>query len=385
MGEIGRRAGEGLFRPGLSRADLEAKAWFKERLLDAGLEVIEDGVLNQIGRLPGKRGKQPVVVGSHLDTVPGGGSYDGALGVLAGLECTRTLKESGADLDHDLEVINFSDEEGAHGIGTVGSRAMLGLLSKTELDSCGFSQSLARAGGNPDQAFSRVRGAEDFKAYLELHIEQGKVLESRGDQIGVVSAIVGIKRYKVTVTGEPGHAGTTPMGLRKDALVKAAPLFTLLPQWVSEQHPEMVGTIGSLDLLPGAPNVIPAECSFTVELRSVRQVDLDQIQKRLLKYAKAKSGWSVRMIYNTSPADLSSELMDFTGQACEDLELSCHRMPSGAGHDARSFAVAGVKTGMIFVPCTQGLSHCPVEAITKDQAARGCQVLLHNILSLMRA
>jgi hydantoinase/carbamoylase family amidase len=369
----------------LSGADLTAKAWFKKRLLDAGLEVHEDGVLNQIGKLPGVKGKRPVVIGSHLDTVPGGGAYDGALGVLAGLECLRTLKESGLELDHDLEVINFTDEEGAHGIGTVGSRAMLGLLTQKDLESSGFGQSLAQAGGNPDQALDKVSSAGDFKAYLELHIEQGRVLESRGDQIGAVSAIVGIKRYKVTVLGEPGHAGTTPMGLRKDALVEAAPLFGLLPQWVGEQNPLMVGTIGSLALLPGAANVIPAECSFTVELRSARQVDLDKVEERLFAYAKAKKNWSVEMVYDTSPVDLSRDIMELIEKACQDLELACHVMASGAGHDAHSFAVAGVKTGMIFVPCAMGLSHCPLEAITSEQAAWGCQVLMHNIVSLTLA
>ena len=385
LGRIGVGQGGGLWRPGLSRADLEAKAWFREKLEQAGLETVEDSVLNQIGRLAGPKGSKPLAVGSHLDTVPGGGRFDGALGVLAGLECARSIMEQGVELNHGLEVINFTDEEGAHGLGTVGSRVMLGQLGGEELEPCGFAGGLAAAGGDPDSIGSDARKPEEFAGYLELHIEQGAVLEQAGERIGAVTGIVGIRRYLVTVSGQSGHAGTTPMHMRKDALVEAAPFVTLLPKWVREQNPLMVGTIGQLSLVPGAANVIPGVCSFIVELRSPEQKDLDLVGKRLVDFSARRPAWQAEMIYDTEPAALSEDIIRLIEQAAEGNRLAHRRMPSGAGHDAHSFAAAGVPSGMVFIPCEKGLSHCAEENIGKEQAADGCRILLEVLLALDRA
>ena len=385
LGKIGVGEGGGLWRPGLSEADLKAKAWFKAKLAEAGLELGEDSVLNQVGRLAGAEGSKALVIGSHLDTVPGGGRFDGALGVMAGLECARTIMERGLQPNHCLEVINFTDEEGGHGLGTVGSRVMLGQLGADELQACGFGQSLARAGRDPKAIGADKRPVSDFAGYLELHIEQGAVLEQVGERIGAVTGIVGIRRYLVTVSGQSGHAGTTPMHMRKDALVEAAPFMGKLPQWVAEQNPVMVGTIGQLSLVPGAANVIPGICSFIVELRSPEQKDLDQVGARLAEFAASRPAWKADMIYDTEPAALSEDVMAMIERAADKNGLTHRRMPSGAGHDAHSFAAAGVPSGMIFIPCEQGLSHCAAESISKEQAAEGCRILLEVLLEMDRA
>jgi hydantoinase/carbamoylase family amidase len=387
MGKIGARSGSGIFRPALSQADMEAKSWLEAKMVEAGLEVRTDAALNQIGRLPGKDASQVLALGSHLDTVPGGGAFDGALGVLAALECARVIAEQKISLPWDLEIINFCDEEGAHHAGTVGSRAMLGLLGKGEIVESrdgrpSFGHSLSHRGCDP-AAIGRARlDPGRFAGFLELHIEQGVFLQDQGAEVGAVTGIVGIHRYLVTVSGEAAHAGTTPMDRRRDALVEAAPFFTLLPEWVKEYGPDMVGTIGQVSLEPGAANVIPGICCFMVELRSLSSDALDALGRRLLTYAQNRRGWSVRTVYQKNPTPLPHDMVSLVQKAAQDEGFSCPAIPSWAGHDCQSFALSGVPTALIFVPCLDGASHCPQESITPEQAGRGCQVLLNAVLNL---
>ncbi|MFA5027146.1 MAG: Zn-dependent hydrolase [Candidatus Methylomirabilota bacterium] len=392
LGEIGYAEGRGVTRTALSEADLAGKAWLIRRFEESGLAVRTDAAFNILGRLScGKKGAPLVAVGSHLDTVPQGGKFDGMLGVLGGLECARTLREQRVALPWDLEIISFTDEEGAHGTGTVGSRAMLGLLKDGELTRhvgkgrATFAEDLARAGKDPARIDEARRDATEFAGYLELHIEQGRRLESEGIRIGAVTAIVGIFRYLVTVTGEASHAGATPMALRDDALVKAAPLFTLLPEWVRERNPEMVGTIGQLELQPGAANVVPGACRFMVEIRSQHRADMVQVRERLRAYAAGRNGWEVETVVEKEGTPCAPRLIQAVADAAAAAGLSCIRMPSGAGHDAQSFAAAGVPTGMIFIPCRRGMSHSPEEWIEPAQAAQGCQVLLRTLLGQAEA
>jgi len=392
LGEIGHAAGRGVTRTALSAADLAGKAWLIRRLEEAGLAVRTDGACNVIGRLSCGRPRAPLAaMGSHLDTVPQGGAFDGMLGVLGALECARTIREKQVALPWDLEVISFTDEEGAHGTGTVGSRAMLGLLKDGELTKSlgagrpSFAEDLAWTGKDPARIAEARRDPREFACYLELHIEQGRRLESEGVQIGAVTAIVGIYRYLVTVLGEASHAGATPMGLRSDALVKAAPLFTLLPEWVRERNPEMVATIGQLELHPGAANVVPGLCRFMVEVRSQRRADMLHVRELLTAYAAGREGWSVETVVEKDATPCAPRLIQGVADAAAAEGLSCIRMPSGAGHDAQSFAAAGVPTGMIFTPCRRGMSHSPEEWIEPVQAAQGCQVLLRTLLGQVEA
>jgi len=391
LGEIGYEEGRGVTRTALSPADLAGKAWLVRKFEEVGLAVATDAAYNVIGRLAcGAPDAGLVAIGSHLDTVPQGGKFDGMLGVLAGLECARAIRENGIALPWNLEIINFTDEEAAHHAGTVGSRAMMGLLAEGELDKSvgqgrrSFADDLRASGKDPARIGEARRDPKEFACYLELHIEQGRRLESEGIQIGAVTAIVGIYRYLVTVEGEAAHAGSTPMALRDDALVKAAPVFTLLPEWVRERNPEMVGTIGRVELFPGATNVVPGRCRFVVEVRSQRAEDMVHLREMLRSYAAARPGWKVETIFEKDGTPCAEQFVQAVMDAANAEGLSCLRMPSGAGHDAQSLAAAGIPTGMIFVPCRRGVSHNPEEWIEPAQAAQGCQVLLRTLLGQAR-
>jgi hydantoinase/carbamoylase family amidase len=389
LGRIGKQAGGGVTRTALSDADQQARHWLADKMKAAEMIVNIDAAMNVIGTLETEapQTEKKAAVGSHLDTVPNGGMFDGALGVLAALECARTLRENGVKLPWDLEVISFCDEEAAHNAGTVGSRAMMGVLQDGEIHrvktkgSATFAQNLKRLGRDPDKIDAARRKAGEFEFFLELHIEQGPRLETENLHIGAVTAITGIYRYIVTVSGEAAHAGTTPMALRNDALVEAAPVFSLLPQWVGEQNPEMVGTIGQVSLEPGASNVVPGECRFVVELRSQIAEDMLAVRDRLKAYAAHKEGWRVETIYEKESVRLADPLIDHIISAARSEDFASTRMPSGAGHDAQSLAPF-VPTGMIFVPCRNGISHSPLELIEEDNAADGCQVLLKALLQL---
>ncbi len=389
VGQIGFVEGKGVTRPALSDADIEAKNWLMKKMKDAGLDVRMDAATNMIGTLKSssKKTDKVLVICSHLDTVPSGGMFDGALGVLAGLECARVIHENSVQLPWDLEIINFSDEEAAYNAGTVGSRAMIGKLTENEIfvskakGTPTYAEMMKKMNKDPAQIGDAVRDPDSFSAVLELHIEQGNRLEINGIQIGAVTGIVGIYRYIVTVKGEADHAGTTPMELRDDALVKAAPIFSLLPQWVRARNKDMVGTIGQVTLSPGATNVIPGECSFIVELRSMKKDDMEAIRDLLKEWVEANPGSGMKTILEKDSVALSESLIGSIVRAAELEGLSNTRMPSGAGHDTQSFA-AYAPCGMIFVPCRKGKSHCPDEWMESQQAADGCQVLLRTVLEL---
>lgn len=391
VGKIGFRDGLGVTRAALSDEGIAADEWFKERLKTAGLEVRVDPACNIIGTLKSakKWSDKILVIGSHLDTVPQGGMFDGALGVVAGLECARVIKESNIVLPWDLEVISFCDEEAAYNAGTVGSRAMIGQLSEDEIyrsktkGGTTFADHMKRVGKDPTKIGEAIRDPETFEAILELHIEQGNRLFTEGIQIGAVTGIVGIYRYIVTVKGEANHAGTTPMHLRDDALVKAAPVFTMLTKWVREKNPEMVATIGQVTLEPGATNVIPGTCTFVAEIRSMKIEDMVAIRERLKQWVASHEGSTIQTIYEKDSVALAQPLIASVAKAAELEGLSNIRMPSGAGHDTQSFA-SSVPCGMIFIPCKDGKSHSPDEWIEPEQAANGCQVLLRTILELSK-
>jgi len=391
LGQIGFSQEKGMSRPALSDKDLEARDWLKKKMETDGFDVRMDAAMNVIGTLqsPAKKSGKILVIGSHLDTVSSGGMFDGALGVVAGLECARVLKENDVQLPWDLEIINFSDEEAAYNAGTVGSRAMIGKLTENEIfisktgDKETFAGQLKKAGMNPERIGDAVRNPDTFAAILELHIEQGNRLETDGVQIGVVTGIVGIYRYIITVAGEADHAGTTPMDLRNDALVKAAPAFLQLPQWVQERNTEMVGTIGQITLKPGATNVVPGECSFIVELRSMQNDDMEAVRDIIRIWVESHTGCSMKTILEKGSVALSDRLIHTISRAAEIENLSNVTMHSGAGHDTQSFAPY-VPCGMIFIPCRKGKSHNPEEWIDAQQAAEGCQVLLRTVLELAK-
>lgn len=389
VGQFGRLANGGITRKALTEPDQQARMWLLEKMEKSGMEVRLDAAMNVIGTLKSEnpQTEKKGCIGSHLDTVPNGGLFDGILGVLAGLECARTFHEQNFGLPWDLEVISFCDEEAGYNAGTIGSRAMLGKLRQGEIylsktkNGETFAENLEKLGKNPDDIFSAKRDTKELAFFLELHIEQGRVLEVEKKQIGVVSAIVGIYRYVVTVKGETAHAGTTPMNLRKDALVEAAPMFTELPEWLKEQNPNMVGTIGQVELEPGATNVVPGECRFVVELRSQIPEDMQIIRDKLFQFCSKRNDWQIDTIYEKDSVRLSDRMIETISSAAENGDFDWMLMPSGAGHDAQTLAPF-VDTGMIFVPCRNGISHSPLEWIEPQNAADGCQVLFNTVREL---
>ncbi len=388
LGTFGKQENGGITRRALSDEDQQAQQWLMDKMRQTGMNVHVDAAMNVIGTLKAQSPQtdKKGAIGSHLDTVPNGGLFDGILGVLAALECARTFKEHKINLPWDLEVISFCDEEAAHNAGTVGSRAMMGILQDDEIfrtknkGGPTFADDMKRLGQDPGLIAMAKRDSNDLAFFLELHIEQGRRLEVEARQIGVVTAIVGIYRYIVTVTGESAHAGTTPMALRRDALVEAAPMFSLLPEWVRERNPEMVGTIGQVNVEPGASNVVPGECRFVVELRSQIPEDMQAIRDMLIEYCAEKESWHIETIYEKDSVQLSSRMIE-TISAAAGNDFDWIRMPSGAGHDAQSLAPF-VPTGMIFVPCRNGISHNPAEWIEENNAADGCQVLFNTVKRL---
>jgi N-carbamoyl-L-amino-acid hydrolase len=383
LGQIGLTARGGLMRVAFSAADLEGRAWVRERLRQT-MDVQVDPAGNMIGRYAGREpGLMPIALGSHTDTVPDGGKYDGALGVLAALACVEALARDGVRLRHPVEVINFNSEEAAVAGGTFGSRAMAGqfdptILRQTTPDGRLIADIVRGAGVDPEQIVMARREPGSLAAYLELHPEQGGRLEAASIPIGVVEAIVAIRRFVVTFHGYANHAGTTPMEQRRDALVVAAP-FILAVRSTAIVH-EVVGTIGTLRIQPGASNVIPGRVDLSLEIRGQDDVVLDAVEQELRTLAQGSGGDFTPI--SAKPAVASdSWLVEQLEAASAGLGLAYQRMSSGAGHDA--MCMAGItREAMLFVPSRGGVSHSPDEFTSDAQCIDGARVLLAALLRI---
>lgn len=385
LGQIGALPTGGLNRVAYSPADQEGRAWVQTRMRDLALEVRTDPAGNTMGLYPGQDSSLPPIgIGSHTDTVPDGGRYDGSLGVLAALACVRALHEAGARLRHPVEVINFAAEEATMSAGTIGSQAMIGLLDPATLDKPAWdgrpvAEHLRAAGLNPAAAVSQAQRPQgSLAAFLELHIEQGGSLEAANIPIGVVEGIVSIRRYAVTFPGYANHAGTTPMQSRRDALVAAAP-FILAVRDVAVAH-GIVGTIGTLRVQPGAPNVIPGLVEIGFEIRGLDEAVLDQAEADLARQAGA-AGAEFKHVSSKPPVESDPRLLAALTMACDELELPYRRMPSGAGHDAMSMAHIAPQA-MLFVPSHGGVSHSPDEYTDPTDCVNGACVMLAALLKL---
>jgi N-carbamoyl-L-amino-acid hydrolase len=367
----------------------EARNWLRSQFEQAGLSVRTDAAGNLTGRREGTEpGLAPLVTGSHCDTVVGGGRFDGILGVLAGLEVAQSLHEGGVLLRHPLEVIDFlSEEPSDYGISCVGSRAFAGTLDTAMLASCNeagesLAQAMRRIGARPDDLASAARGPGGIAAFVELHIEQGPVLEREGLPIGVVTDIVGIRRVAFTVTGQPDHAGTTPMDIRHDALVGAARLIDAVHHeaCAMDGSPHyVVATVGRLSMSPNVPNAVPGRVDMVLEVRSNAQTVLDDFPERVMAlcrddFQRLRVACSAAPLTRTPPTRCDDIVMQAVAQAADGLALAHRALPSGAGHDAMHVAATG-PMGMIFIPCLNGRSHCQEEWASKEQVAAGTRVL----------
>ena len=384
LGQIGRAAAGGLERIAFSPADWAGRHWVAQQMQALGMTVHMDAAGNTIGRYPGLVEALPAIaLGSHTDTVPQGGVYDGALGVLGGLACIRALHAAQQRLRHPLVLINFSAEEATMAGGTLGSYALTGLLNPQVIDGEAWDGQLVRThlqtiGLDPSQLHTAQQPVGNYAAFLELHIEQGATLEARQLPIGIVEGIVGIRRYLVTFHGYANHAGTTNMDRRQDALVAAAPFITLVRE-VAVAH-GIVGTIGKLTVLPGAPNVIPGKVEVHLEIRGLTDDVLDQAEAQLQAAAHAAHA-AFAAVSNKPPVQSDPRLLTAIAAACADLALPALTMPSGAGHDAMNMA-ALCPMAMIFVPSQAGVSHSPDEYTAPDACINGVRVLLATLLNL---
>jgi N-carbamoyl-L-amino-acid hydrolase len=389
LAEIGRTAEGGVHRPAFSGEDLKARekviAWMNE----AGLEVRIDAAANIIGRREGSDPRQPpLVAGSHLDTVPQGGRYDGAAGVLAALECVQVMKDTGRLTRHPVEVVVFADEEG----GTVGSSAWVGDLTAEALDAPSLSgksvrEGIAYLGGNPSRLPEAVRRPGSVAAYLELHIEQGGLLASKGIPIGLVEGIVGIRRWTVVVEGSANHAGTTPMNIRRDALVAASRFILDVRRVVTSTPGRQVGTVGQIRVEPGAPNVIPGRAVLTLELRDLEEPTIQRLFEMVRQAARGigdetGTAFSFTPLGGAArPAIMDPRIREAIAAAAERLGFPVMSLPSGAGHDAQN-AARLAPAGMIFIPSRDGISHSPREFSEPAHLAAGADVLLAALLDL---
>ncbi|MGI8422258.1 MAG: Zn-dependent hydrolase [Gaiellaceae bacterium] len=391
LAAIGATAEGGVDRPALGVADLAARAWFLERAAAADLETRVDPAGNHSALL-GPANAPTLLLGSHLDSVPRGGRYDGALGVVAALHVLLAVQAAALELPVTLEAIDSTDEEGAL-VGLLGSEALAGTLSTETLAAPrggrgALLAGLDRAGLQEERLAEARRDPASLAGYLELHIEQGPALERDGVQIGVVTGIVGARSFSLGFRGRANHAGTTPMAARSDAGVAAAAFMLAVEETVVRDFPGCVATVGDLHLEPGAFNVIPGAARLALEFRALADDRLDALETALLTCARDEAtargiGLDVTPVGRWEPTLLDPAAQTAIRRAAAALELSLVDMPSGAGHDAQ--ALAGItRSGMIFVPSVAGVSHDPAERTEWQDCVNGANVLLGAALELAR-
>lgn len=384
----------GIYRPSFSPADHQARQWLIEKMKSAGMETRVDGAANVIGRYGGGDDQAKLLIGSHIDSVPCGGMFDGTLGVLAGLECVQTLQEAGIQSKTPLEVIATSDEEGRFG-GMLGAQALTGNLNREWLETAQdisgekLTDAMKNFGLNPDKALSAAYDPADILAYLELHIEQGPVLETENKTIGIVDGISGVFKWLIKLIGKADHAGTAPMHLRSDAFMGLADFAHEIPRIIEEDGTDKSRlTIGYVDLKPGFAHTVPGQVIFSLVGRdldhsvmkelanSSRKVLSNIARKYRLMFEYEEKSW-------LKPRMCTDSVKDIITETVKNLEYSYINMPSGAGHDAQFFTDI-CPTGLIFVPSEKGISHAPDEWTNWNDIEKGSNVLLNVTRYLLK-
>ncbi|MDX1404138.1 MAG: Zn-dependent hydrolase [Woeseiaceae bacterium] len=388
MKTFGTSESGGSMRVAFSDANRVALSYLSSLMLEAGLMPRIDPAGNLVGRRQGTvSGLAPIVSGSHIDTVPDGGHYDGVVGVMSAIEVARSLHEAGYALDHPLEIVVWSNEEG----GKTGSRSYMGSVDEREFGLTALGEKtigdgLLHIGGDPDRLHENRKQAGDISSYIELHVEQGAFLEAADTAIGVVQGIVGIKRWNIFVEGFANHAGTTPMDQRRDALYAAALLIAEIRDVITAHPGRQVGTVGRVQAFPGAPNVIAGRTEMSLEIRDLEMDKVDMFFERVREAAARIAEETDTQIdfeqYYESPAAITDErIKNMIEESADMLGLSAMHLPSGAGHDAQSLKhIAPI--GMIFVPSKGGISHAPSEFTSPRQITDGANVLLQTIIRM---
>jgi N-carbamoyl-L-amino-acid hydrolase len=393
LSAIGATPDGGLDRPAFSIAHRLARGWYFEQAEQAGLEIRVDGAGNHSALLRcGPAGGPTLLLGSHLDSVPNGGRFDGALGVVAALEVLQVVKEAGFSLGAHLEAVDLTDEEG-HFANFLGSLGMTGMLDAGHIENPRggrerFRRALEDAGMDEGTLLSAGRDPRSLAGYLELHIEQGPRLAEHGDDIGIVTNIVGIRSFKIRFLGRADHAGTTPMDRRLDATLGASAFSLAVRERVMSEYPRAVATVGNMVFEPGVFNVVPRSVVLSMEFRAEDETALDAMETELMRLARAEAGrfglgLDVQMLDSSPPASMNAGVQEAIGEAAEMLGLRYTFLHSGAGHDAQCLAPI-CPTGMIFVPSVSGFSHSAKELTSWQDCVNGANTLLQAALLLAR-
>ncbi|WP_227319105.1 allantoate amidohydrolase [Cedecea davisae] len=392
LAAISESAGQ-LTRVYLSVQHLQANQLVASWMEQLGMTTWQDAVGNICGRYEGKReGAQAILLGSHLDTVRNAGRYDGMLGVLCALEVVAFLHQHDIQLEQAIEIVGFGDEEGTRfGVTLLGSRGVTGSwpehwLGCEDANGVSVAQAMTLAGLDPSRIASAARPVEDFSAYLELHIEQGPVLEQENLALGVVTAINGARRLNCRFTGHAGHAGTVPMALRKDALAAAAEWMHYIESATRQHGPDLVATVGTLSCEPGAVNVIPGEVHLTLDIRSPQDSSLESLLNQLLVEGQAIAArrdmqFAAQTYYAIPATPCDSQLQSKLSQAVSEVQGRSLLLPSGAGHDAIAIAERW-PSAMLFVRCEKGISHHPAESVTWQDVALAVQAFTRAVALL---
>lgn len=392
LADIGRYENAGIYRMAFSAGDMAGRDWLRQRIADSGLDFHQDGAANIHARLNWNAGIPSVIAGSHMDTVPGAGHLDGALGVICALEALRVLDESGMKLQRPLEAVSFSDEEGRFG-GMFGSQALAGRITPDylhhacDLEGTTLIAAMADHGLDARAALHAQRSPESIHAYVELHIEQGPILDRKALSIGIVDAITGLFKWEITLTGTANHAGTTPMDMRADAFQGLADFATQLEQLLSEHgSTHSTATIGRVTLEPGAANVIPGKAVFSLDVRDTDSHVLealgDALRSTLSTIARRRGlMFDITVISEITPVQCAAAVVAAIVDSVTDLGLRATHLNSGAAHDAQIIAnIAPV--GMIFVPSKEGRSHSAAEWTAWGDIEAGANTLLHTLIRL---
>ncbi len=393
LSKIGKTEDGGVTRFSFTEEEKEANALVARFMEEAGLTVEYDAVGNLIGSREGEEGLPVILLGSHIDTVPNGGKFDGPVGVLSAIEVMHALNEEGVSLRHPVKVISFKDEEGSRfGFGMIGSRAVAGTLAMEDLertDDRGVSilQAMEEAGFPLDAAKLQTAKMDKVKAYLEVHIEQGKVLERNNVGVGNVTGIAGPVWLKMKVVGEAEHAGATPMGQRKDALV-AASMIIQEAEKIARMHPPAVATVGKIAVSPNGVNVIPGEVEWTIDIRSTDEKQRDEVERAIVAFAERTAEerdmrLEISELQRVPPVGCDERIQTLIQESIAEIGAETVSLPSGAGHDGMQFKDR-FPIGMIFVRSIDGISHNPRELSLAEDIEKGAEVLYRTLLKLDR-
>lgn len=394
ISQFGLLPNGGVTRLAFSKEDLKAREYLRQTMEDLNLQVSIDAFGNMRGRREGKYNLPPVVIGSHLDTVPDGGHFDGVVGVIAALEVIRVLNNRGIVTERPIEVINLSCEESSRfRAGTLGSKVIVGKVSKDNLikfvdkDGISLYEALEKSGYKPEELEKcRIEPGEIY-AFIEMHIEQGPVLEQENKEVGIVTAIAAPTRFKVIFEGVADHSGNTPMHLRKDALTAASELILGVEEIAKNQAGEKtVGTVGYVYVQPGAMNVVPGKVELGIDIRDINMQDKQRAVSKVIKLLSTiqeKRGINIsyEVLSDEEPVTLSDKIVKSLEEEAKKLNLSYMLMPSGAGHDAM-YMTNITDVGMIFIPSIDGVSHNIKEYSRMEDIAKGTELLLDTTLKL---